>query len=71
MRLVDLLELYDNWNGRVRINNESLEPLVKGRNKIFEVVDEIYNPKSKLAYLIDKEVLSFGCYDNTLCVCVR
>lgn len=69
MKLVVFLEMYDDWNGRVRVNNDVLDTIVKGT--IHKIVDDIYDPNSKLSYLMDKEVVSFGFYDNELCVRVR
>lgn len=58
MKLWKFLDLYDNWNGTVVINNNNLVEIARGTGR------EIYhNPK-----VSDLPVLSFGFYDNELCI---
>ena len=61
MKLKDFMNLYDGWNGKSVINNDDLSLLVKGLT-----LDIVENNKWS-----DMEVVSFGFYDNELCVRVR
>lgn len=61
MRLKEFLEMYDNWNGDVVINDDELNPIIRGRPSyilFWGNVDE-------------KEVIAFGFYDGELAVRVR
>lgn len=61
MKLRDFVNLYDNWNGILVVNDDNLDPIVKGEVEValsYENVNE-------------KEVVAFGFYDNELCVRVR
>ena len=62
MKFKDFMDLYDNWNGITVINDDSLNQIVKGKTDA--VVKE--NPQ-----LWDVEIVSFGFYDNELCVRLR
>lgn len=59
MTLKQLLDFYDNWNGTLVLNNDDLETIYKGN---FGIVFGKYR---------NCEVVSFGFYDNELCVRVR
>lgn len=59
MKLKDLLTLYDG-HGTICINDDNLNCITKGN---------LWNPK--LYDLEHYEVVSFGFYDNELCVRVR
>lgn len=61
MKLRDFVELYDNWDGILVVNDDNLEPIVKGEVEV------------ALSYgnVCEKEVIAFGFYDNELCVRVR
>ena len=58
LTLRQLLELYDNWNGMIRINDINLDKL--DEIKINHMVEDY-------EYL-DANVMAFGFYDDTLCV---
>ena len=57
--LFQLVDLYDNWRGTLVINDNKLETLVKG---------EVESVMCQFSDLWDKEVASFGFYDDELCV---
>ena len=61
MKLRDFVNLYDNWNGILVVNDDNLDPIVKGEVEV------------ALSYrnVNEKEVVAFGFYDNELCVRVR
>ena len=61
MKLRDFVYLYDNWNGILVVNDDNLNPIVKGK---VEVALSHRN-------VCEKEVVAFGFYDNELCVRVR
>lgn len=58
MKLRELLDMYDNWNGITVINNDNLEPIAKGKTFIIAEDERFTNC----------EVVSFGFYDNEFCV---
>ena len=58
MKLRELLDMYDNWNGITVINDDNLEPIVKGETSMI-AKDEIF---------MGCEVVAFGFYDNEFCV---
>ena len=58
MKLRDFVYLYDNWNGILVVNDDNLNPIVKGK---VEVALSHGN-------ICKKEVVAFGFYDNELCV---
>ena len=61
MKLRKFLDMYDNWNGIICVNDDNLNCIVKG------------NPDVVLSHgnLFAMKVVSFGFYDNELCVRVR
>ena len=64
MMLVDVLQYYDNWNGRIRINDSKLKPILETRTS------EVGFPDGKFydRRLLLKEIDSFGFYDGTFTV---
>ena len=61
MKLRDFVNLYDNWNGILVVNDDNLKPIVKGKIDVVLSYENVY----------EMEVVSFGFYDNELCVRVR
>lgn len=61
MKCKEFLEMYDNWNIDTVINDDELNPIIKGRP------DRILS-RSNLG---EKEVVAFGFYDGELCVRVK
>ena len=61
MRLEEFLEMYDNWNGDAVINDDDLNPIIRG------------NPSYILSWgnVGGKEVVAFGFYDGELAVRVK
>ena len=66
MKLKDFIDLYDNWNGWTRVNDNNLKMIADDHTFLIAESD-------MYAHLQDKEVVSFGFYDydNELCVRVR
>lgn len=64
MRLRDLLDAYDNWDNDIVINNDNLEPILKGR------VMDLYND-GELDDFLDWDVVAFGFYDREITVRIR
>ena len=61
MKLRELLDMYDNWNGITVINNDSLEPIAK--EKTFVIAED--------ERFMNYEVIAFGFYDNEFCVRIQ
>lgn len=61
MNFKDFIDLYDNWNGVTVINNDDLSCRLINNTALVAEDDSLW----------DMEVVSFGFYDNQLCVRVR
>ena len=62
MNLKEFMELYDNWNGITRVNDNNLNMIVEGNTcRIYEENENLY----------EKEVAAFGFYDGILTVRVK
>lgn len=61
MKLREFLNMYDNWDIMVCIHNENLDLIIHGTPAIVLSYKDTYQ----------KEVVSFGFYDNELCVKVK
>lgn len=62
MNFKDFMEMYDNWNGVTRVNDNDLNMIVEDRtNIIMDNRKDIY----------DKEVVAFGFYDGLMIVRVK
>ena len=59
MNFKKFMDMYDNWNGIIRINDDNLNVIIEGKT-----VDIIETRKD----LYDKEVVAFGFYDGVLCI---
>lgn len=62
MNFKDFMEMYDNWNGVTRVNDNDLNMIVEDRTNI--IMDNRKN-------LYNKEVVSFGFYDGLMTVRVK
>lgn len=62
MNLGKFLEMYDNWNGNTRVNDDELNTIAE--NKTFIIYEERKE-------LLHREVISFGFYDEVLTVRIR
>ena len=62
MRFKEFMNLFDNWNGITKVNDDKLQCIVKGNT--YDVVAE----REDLHNMV---VVAFGFYDNELCVRVR
>lgn len=61
MKLREFLYMYDNWNGIVCVNDDSLNLITKGKPDIVLSYKNVY----------EMEVVAFGFYDDELCVRVK
>lgn len=62
MRFKEFMDMYDNWNGTTRVNDNELNMIVEERtNILMDSREDLYN----------KEVVAFGFYDNLLTVRVK
>lgn len=61
MKLRELLDMYDNWNGITVINDDNLELIVKDKTSAI-VENERF---------LDCLVEAFGFYENEFCVRIR
>lgn len=59
MKFKDFMDMYDNWNRVTIVNGESLTRIAKG--KTYKIMD-------KRTDLYDREVESFGFYEDILTV---
>lgn len=60
MTLIDMLLIYDNRNGTIVINDNSLKYITK--DIAFELISKLPT------YLLESKVISFGFYDQELCI---
>lgn len=61
IKFKQFIELYDNWNGRTRVNDDRLETIAEDFTiSIAERTD-----------LFDKDVFAFGFYDSVLTIRIR
>ena len=74
MKLKQFMEMYDNWNGITKVNDDNLDTIVKGRTlDIMEYVEN-FHPMTRVKNykeLMKMEVVSFGFYDEEFCVRVK
>lgn len=66
MKVVELMCLFDNWNKFLIISDDNLNHILDGK-KVFEVYDKMEKYKD----ILNKEVASFGFYDNDFCIRVK
>ena len=59
MSFKEFMDLYDNWNGRIRINDKDLNEVIE------DATLTIMNSRKDL---YDKTVMAFGFYDDILTV---
>lgn len=71
MKFRQFMEMYDNWNGTTKVNDDNLDTIVIGHTlKIMECIP-VLNRVENYNQLFEMEVVSFGFYDDELCVRVR
>ena len=64
MKFADFMDLYDNWNGITRVNDDELNPIVEMNTD--ELMDLRENQN-----IFEKEVVAFGFYDGVLTVRIK
>lgn len=72
MKLKDFLDMYDNWNSKTKINDDTLETIIVGST--LDIINgHCAFCKSGYSYrkLWNKEVVAFGFYENELCIRVK
>lgn len=71
MNFKKFMETYDNWNGITKVNNDNLDTIVIGCT--VDIMDCILTLNGVENYnsLFEMEIVSFGFYDNELCVRVK
>ena len=62
MNFKAFINLYDNWNGIIRVNDNNLDTIIEGK------VDAIMSTRTDL---FNSEVVAFGYYDGILTVRIR
>lgn len=70
----EIMDMYDNWNGITKVNDDELEVVVKGRTLDIMESNAPFNSRTKVkSYeeLFNMEVVAFGFYDNEFCVRVK
>ena len=67
MKLYKLLDLYDNWNGTIRINDNKLDTIMEVPTKELGFKDgKFYDPT-----VLESKVVSFGFYDDVFTVRIK
>lgn len=66
MKVVELMRLFDSWNKFLIISDDDLNHILDGK-KVFEVYDKMEKYKD----ILNKEVVSFGFYDDDFCIRVK
>lgn len=66
LKLKELLNLYDNWNTKLRINDEEEAKPIVEYDYVYEFAFE--GEAKEYEYLKEYYIMSFGFYDETLCV---
>lgn len=61
MIVKELLEMYDNWNGVTKINDDNLNCIVKDKTHVIAENKDIIN----------RDVVSFGFIDGEFCIRVK
>lgn len=62
MRFKKFMEMYDDWNGITKVNDNKLNTIVEDKTNV--IMD-------KRADLFEKEVVAFGFYDRVMTVRVK
>lgn len=77
MKFKEFMDLYDNWNGVTKVNDDELKTIVKARTLYIMEKNEAFAPFSVWSSvrnydeLFNMEVVSFGFYDGEFCVRVK
>ena len=71
MKFKRFMEMYDNRNGITKVNNDNLGTIVIGNTlEIIECIPMLDGVKN-YNQLFEMEVVSFGFYNDELCVRVK
>ena len=71
MKFERFMEMYDDWNGITKVNNDNLGTIVIGNTlEIMECIPMLDGVKN-YKQLFEMEVVSFSFYDDELCVRVK
>ena len=66
MKLKEFLDMYDNWNGKLRINDEENAMPIVEYNHAYKFAFD--GEAKEYEYLKEYNVIAFGFYEETLCV---
>ena len=62
MTFMDFMDMYDNWNGRVKVNDNNLKTIVRGpTSRIMDTRKDLY----------EKEVVAFGFFGEEIAIRVK
>lgn len=62
MNFKEFMEMYDNWNGMTKVNDNNLNTIIE--DKTINIMESYHD-------FFTKEVIAFGFYEDTLCVRVK
>ena len=68
MKVGEFLDLYDNWNGNTKINDDDLKCIWIGKTSTIGFND---TKDKKLNHIKDLEVVAFGFYGDLLTIRVK
>ena len=74
MKFKHFMEMYDNWNGITKVNDNNLDTIVIGQTYLIMEGKVAFESNANIIdynKLFEMEVVSFGFYDNEFCVRVR
>lgn len=74
MKFKQFMEMYDNWNGITKVNDNNLNTIVIGQTYLIMEGKVAFESNASITdynKLFEMEVVSFGFYDNEFCVRVR
>ena len=71
MKFKQFIDMYDNWNGTTKVNDDNLDTIVVGRTIDITECTPTLNKTENYEKLFEMEVVSFGFNNNEFCVRVR
>lgn len=67
IKLRDVLDLFDDWNGTIRVNDDSLNTIMEIPTKEFGFKDGKFHDE----LILESEIVSFGFYDEVFAVRIK
>lgn len=74
MKFRQFMNMYDNWNGTTKVNDDKLDTIVIGSTLDIMYCRADFEPSTHVKnyeQLFKMEVVSFGFYDDEFCVRVK